>query len=190
MSGLLLVSIVLTGLWLAALTMLVLVLVRQTALVMIRLEQGGRFSVSADGLPVGTPIAPDLRAAMPETTTGSSYVLLLSATCGPCRELVPELIRYEVKDRFVTLLAGSPDVADSLAALLPAWMRVVRDPAASALADRLGIKSTPFVLQIKDGTVSGRAYLRKGEDLLKLIAPEQPLRDAALRETEVVTNAG
>lgn len=170
MSGLALVALVAAAIWLGFLTLVMILLVRQVAVLTARFELGlPRFSPAADGLEIGRDAPQSVMEAIPEARSEVAYVLLTSATCGPCRELVPELARHHADEKVVALLAGPDALADGLAALFPPWIQIIRDPLATALAKSLEIQSTPFAMEIEDGRISGKAYLYSVSDLLRLI---------------------
>jgi thiol-disulfide isomerase/thioredoxin/uncharacterized membrane protein YphA (DoxX/SURF4 family) len=88
----------------AALGLLVLSLFRQQGRILLRLDALESMAGPERGLPVGEP-APDVRlrrleggtATVSSLPDGSRPVMLVfvSPTCGPCRELVPEVARWQ-----------------------------------------------------------------------------------------------
>lgn len=185
-------TLALTALWLAALTLVVLVLVRQVALLTVRFELAGpRFSPEEDGIDVGREIPQEVREEIPEVSVGLGYVVLLSAICAPCREVAVDLGRRALGENVIILLTGPDELADGLFSMLPKWARTVRDPEALDLAKSLQIRSTPFALEIDSGRVTGKAYLRTFGDLLRLVEARHARRTRTIREAEkVIGNVG
>ena len=123
---------------------------------------------------MGAEIPVEVGHALPGLLAGPpTYLLLVSAGCIPCRQLIIEMAEHPLPPRLVTLLPGSDDVAESLVALLPPAATVVRDPDAAALADLLEIQSTPFAMEITEGVVSGKAFLSRFDDLEELVGSGQ-----------------
>lgn len=169
MSGLALSAIVLAALWLGVLTLVMVLVVRQLAILTARFEMAGsRISPGADGLEVGRQAPVEVLSALPELRTRVGYVLVLSATCAPCRELAPNLAELSFTEPVTALVPGRAELADSLAQLLPGWMRVVRDPEAMAIANALQVRTTPFAMEIEGGFVTGKAFLHAAADLRRL----------------------
>lgn len=159
-------------LWLAMLSFVTVLVVRQIALITARLDAAGSlFSVADDGLEVGNKLSQDMLSRIPELRGDLAYVLVISATCMPCRELASELatLKYETPPT-IALLAGREELAQGLQELLPTQIGVIRDPDATDLAnDGFQLQSTPFAFQVEHGTITGKAYLRSATHLLELI---------------------
>lgn len=103
--------------WSVILTIVVVLCVRQIALLTLRFEaRGETFSVGDDGLDVGTAVPPAAKRHVPELAEGLAYVLHVAASCNSCRELVPALGRHEFHSPMIALLTGGGGVADRLAA--------------------------------------------------------------------------
>lgn len=189
MTGAGLIVAALAILWLGALTMVTLALIRQTALLTIRVQRtGGQYAPAADGLMTGREIPFEVAAALPEMAAGVTYVLLVSATCAPCRELAPQLGSIRLPERVTALVAGDGELGESLARLLPPEIRVIRDPDATQIANHLGIQSTPFVMELEGGRVTGKAYLHEATDFRRLVEAREnsaPTREH-LRMAEVI----
>lgn len=164
------VAVSLLAVWVAMLSVVVLLAVRQIALLTARLDSGNvTMALDEDGLDVGFPVPPEAAQALPEATAGPAYVLLLSSNCGPCRELVPQLHDREFEFPLVALIPGRKNSVTDLVKSLPPGIRVVTDPAATDVATALQIRSTPFVLEVESGTVTGKAYLRDTSNLFNLM---------------------
>lgn len=177
-------ALVSIGVWLGVLTVVVVLVVRQIALIMVRLATtDGATFLDNDGPALDTAVPPDVVSALPTLAWGRSQLLLLSGTCRPCRELAAALGRHQLPST-VALVTGTHDLAEGLVALLPQGMRVLRDPEASGIARALHIHSTPFAVVVEDGSVRRKTYVRKLEDLLQLVEGEQvpaPTADALMR---------
>lgn len=183
MSGLAIIALALAVAWLAGLTLVLVLAIRQVGLLTLRLDQaqpigghpmavGPYHDTANDGLALGTPLPDAVLATLPALATGTHYLLLLSSTCGPCRDLAGELTRgrFVAPRGMVALVPGPVELADGLAALLPPGIAVVRDPEAATLSrQELQLQSTPFAMQFDDGVVSGKAYLHSADELRRFI---------------------
>ena len=183
MSGIAVTALVAVGLWLLALTVMMLLVVRQIALLTLRLasrdevsmppEQaahGEHFDVSKDGPGLGHAISSELLGTIPEAGE-VAHVLLVSATCVPCRKLVIGLRRERFAEPVIVLLSGRESVAAGMATLLPAGVRVIRDPEANELSGLLNIHSAPFAVSIERGVVVAKTYLNGPDEFRNLIGP-------------------
>jgi len=169
MSALAIAALVLVCVWLGVLTLVVVLLVRQIGLLTVRLSVADRaLSVDNDGPEVGSSVPEDV--ALPDLEEERAYLLLFSAGCTPCRELVADLGDRRFEQNIVALVPGSEEQASELAALLPPGIRAVLDPEATSLAESLKIQSTPFALEVERGTVTRKAYLYEGaSDLIGFV---------------------
>ena len=169
MSALAIAALVLVCVWLGVLTLVVVLLVRQIGLLTVRLSVADRaLSVDNDGPEVGSSVPEDV--ALPDLEEERAYLLLFSAGCTPCRELVADLGDRRFEQNIVALVPGSEEQASELAALLPPGIRAVLDPEASSLAESLKIQSTPFALEVERGTITRKAYLYEGaSDLIGFV---------------------
>jgi hypothetical protein len=139
--------------------------VRQVGLLTVRLSTAAQtISLDDDGPEVGSGLPEDVAELMSEDEP--AYLVLVSAGCDPCRELVAELDGRRFEQSIVALVPGLEEQAGELAALLPSDMRVVLDPEATQLAESLDLESTPFVLEIEGGTVTRKAHLYGGATAL------------------------
>lgn len=176
MSGLVIAALIVTCAWLAVLTLVQVLIIRQIALLTVRTSGAGRaappvedgFSFKDDGPQVGSSIPDEVASTLPSLRRGRESLLLLSATCAPCRELAADLSKSRVRLSGVALVPGSTDLADALVDLLPPGLRVLRDPEATRLANALQIRSTPFAITTNEGRVSGKSYISSKDDLLEL----------------------
>ena len=167
MSALAIAALVLVSAWLGVLTLAVVLLVRQIGLLTVRLSMASQtISLDDDGPEIGSGVPEDVASVLPKGEEVPAYLLLISAGCDPCRELVADLGGRHFEQDIVALVPGREDQAGELAALLPSGMRVVRDPEATMLAESLDLEATPFALEIKGGTVTRKAHLYEGASAL------------------------
>jgi hypothetical protein len=165
MSALAIAALVLVCAWLGVLTFVVMLLVRQVGLLTVRLTMATQaMSLDDDGPEVGSSLPEDVAEVMPEQER--AYLLLISADCDPCRELVAELDGHRFEQKVVALVPGRQEQAAELAALLPPDIKIVLDPEATDLAESLDLESTPFALEIESGTVTRKVHLYGGASAL------------------------
>jgi hypothetical protein len=165
MSALAIAALVLVCAWLGVLTFVVMLLVRQIGLLTVRLSMAMQTtSLDDDGPEIGSRLPEDVAEVMPEGER--AYLLLISAGCDPCRELVAELDGHRFEQEVVALVPGRQEQAGELAALLPPGIRVVLDPEATQLAESLDLESTPFALEVESGTVSRKVHVYGGASAL------------------------
>lgn len=174
MSGLEITALVLVSAWLGILTLVVVLIVRQIGLLTVRLSLAGEaFSLDDGGPEIGSRVPDEVASVLPELNEGRAHLLLLSASCGPCRELAEELSGRRIDSTVVALIPGRQEVAEGTADLLPSGIRTVLDPEAGELSEHLKIQSTPFALRIEDGNVSKKAHLYEGaSDFMAFIQEE------------------
>lgn len=117
----------------------------------------------------------------------ASTLLLMSATCQPCREVAGAMntagLPSDVQP--LVLLTGGGRPADELESLIAGASRaIVRDPQATQIAEGLSIVSTPFALSISNGLVRAKSYVRTLDDLQELssLASEQSEEERAVSE--------
>lgn len=159
--------------WLALLSSVVLLLIRQVGILTIRIERAGpNISLGDEGPMIGTPVPAILSDSIrPLGETGRSYLLILSSICAPCREFAGELAEQSgrLPERVFALVAGADEPATSLVNLLPGRVHVVRDPLAAELSAALAVKAAPFVLEIEASKVTGKAYVHGARDFFNLV---------------------
>jgi len=157
------------GVWTGVLTLVVLLLVRQVGLLTVQVSRKSP-AIDTDGPKIGRPVPREVLTMLPRLHQGQTHILLLSATCGPCREIATALSRNNGNATSVlALIAGRAELAQELGAMLPPQYQVVHDPGASEVADALYIHSTPFSITVTDGIVSGKSYLRSANEFLAQI---------------------
>lgn len=146
--------------------MLVLVLIRQVAVLTVRTNSGPG---PLDGIPIGARANREAVKLLPEIARGRAVVILTSSTCGPCREVMAELRTIEFSIPAVLLLPGPAVTAQPLLELVPAWIRLVRDPEANQAATELQVNRTPYVFLFDDGRVLAKRAVRSARDVSALI---------------------
>ena len=167
MSALAIAALVLVCIWLGVLTLVVVLLVRQIGLLTVRLSVASQaFSLDNDGPEVGSSLPEEVTSVVPELMEERAFLLLISSSCTPCRELVADLQgehRFEQNEqKIVALVPGHEEPAREMAALLPSGIRVVLDPDAARVAEAIDLESTPFALEVERGTVARKAFLHEG----------------------------
>jgi hypothetical protein len=155
--------------WLAVLTLVVLLLVRQVSLLTVRYAlPAGRVDVDADGVEVGTPLPAAVAALFPADVQERGSVIALSAGCVPCIEVVARLKSVKIHWPCVAIVSGPQEEAAELARLLPPEVEHVLDPIAGRIASALELRSAPFAIAVTNGVVAGKRYLREARDLAAL----------------------
>jgi hypothetical protein len=176
MSALAIAALILVCAWLGILTFVVMLLVRQVGLLTVRLSMATQaMSLDDDGPEIGSSLPEDVAEVMPEGER--AYLLLISAGCDPCRELVAELDGHRFEQTVVALVPGRQEQAAELAALLPPGIGVVLDPEATQLAESLDLESTPFVLEVENATVIRKVHLFGGASALVEFVESGNVRD-------------
>jgi hypothetical protein len=184
MSALQLTALILSGFWLGVLTLAVLLLVRQVSVLTVRLDIAiQQFSPSNDWLAVGAPVPEEVTTALPQLREGLHYILALSATCEPCRDLVAQFDGQEVIRHVLALVSGPPERAENLIDFLPPSVEVIRDPRASSLLRSLQIRSTPYAVEMENGIVSGTVFPSEVTDLFRLMAARAAKDRSRRRDT-------
>ena len=171
MSALAVAALVLVCVWLGVLTLVAVLLVRQVGLLTLRLSVAGQaLAVENDGPEVGTNLPEDVTSALPDLEAERAYLLLISAGCTPCRELVADIGDRSFEQMIVALVPGDEERGGELASLLPSGIQAVLDPEATRLAEALELQSTPFALELERGKVTRKAYLYEGaSDLIEFV---------------------
>jgi len=168
-------ALIFASIWIGVLTVVCMLLVRQLGLVTVRLDRASdRSAPVQDGLDVGAPIPPTLASALPHANGEGFYLLIVGAMCGPCRELADDLHDTPDDRRVIAIVSGHEEHAQSLAAMLPPAIEVVRDPLAARVVELLEVEITPFVFEIKLGRVTGKAAIRDADHFLAFLAAGIP----------------
>lgn len=149
--------------WLLVLTVGVMLCIRQLGALTARMEIVAMGSGAGQGAALGFQISGDLARAHPGLAAGRRIVLVLSATCASCAELMR---RIDLGDRpqslgavdgVIALLVGADDPSrrSSRDVLSDVAGDVVVDPLATAVAQALRMKTIPSALYLIDGVVAG-----------------------------------
>jgi hypothetical protein len=141
--------------------------------------------MNEDGLPLGFDVPMEVASAVPMVRSGA-IVALMSATCGPCREVAATMDSLSLPDPVVVLLTGAPEQRDVVASLLPEGVSIIDDPDAARLAGLLNIKSSPFAVRFSEGTVVAKAYLSESRTLERLYNSATDISETGLEVGERV----
>jgi len=180
MSPLELTAVVVVAAWLAAVTLVTLLLVRQVGLVTVRLDRDLQGAAPVeDGLEVGDPVPEPVRAWL-DGRGGPQFILILGAVCGPCRELAADLEDRSVGSPVLAIISGNPSSARTLQEALPAAIPSMLDPTAHAAVRALAISTTPFVFEVRGGRIAAKAALRGAEHLERFIGDAETVPDEEL----------
>jgi hypothetical protein len=159
--------------WAAVISVALLATLRQLALYQLAIQAAGpafRFDVDSDGPVVGRTIpVKTLSSLRKHASFGeASTVVVISASCPPCRQIVEQLVESDLLERSapIFLVPGRPNLAGAMATdLSNAGATVIVDPEAHELAQDLGITSTPFAVGFRAGIVAAKKYIRGFDDL-------------------------
>lgn len=189
MSGLEITALVLVSAWLAILTVVIVLIVRQISLITVRLSLVGEaFSLDDSGPEIGGRVPDEVVSLLPELNEGRIDLLLLSATCESCRGVAEELGGYRIGSTVVALIPGRREVAEGIAGLLPPGIRAVLDPEAAEMSGRLDILSAPFAMRVEDGNVSKKAHLYEGASDFLAFLEEGPNGLVKITKKEAADN--
>ena len=159
--------VVAVGVWLLALSFVMLLVVRQIGLLTVRLSFAAPdVPVDEVGMPLGTVVPPEILDLI-EARGEDRTVVFMSGTCGDCRGLARSMTPDDVGGA-ICLVAGEPSLAQEVADLLPKGARHGLEPTASRVATALGIDTVPFALRVESGVVHRKVYLRSAADLAVL----------------------
>jgi hypothetical protein len=173
------VAVAVGALWLLVLTLVCLLLVRQVAILGLQVERGAHRETPAtaeplemsedqfqDGLPVGTEIPEPVADLIPGIREDLHVLLVLSGSCGPCRDLAPLLSQARPAGALTVLVPGRPALADQMVALIgDIGTPVVRGDHADAITAALRVTSTPSMTVVRDGLLAGTRFVRRVDEL-------------------------
>jgi len=144
--------------WLAIITIVVVLTVRQVSMLTAReLSQAkGATSVALDGPAIDSAVPQSLAEVLTASTT---EVIFVSSSCSGCRDLMTSLSTAELESNVIILLSGQGDTADALNEMVSSSTVVLRDPISSALAHDLNIQSTPFGFTVQDGKIVRKGFI-------------------------------
>ena len=168
MSSAELIALIGVAIWLAVLTVVLILVIRQIGLLTVRLTYAAPHSPADEhGPDIGTPLPESVTDALQLNGEGR-VILFLSGTCAPCREFVTSASPSDFQHGTVTLISGREELAGQVADMLPDDAERVLDPVSDAVAKDLGIEMVPFGLLVANGRVEGKGYLRSSADLERL----------------------
>jgi len=151
----------------------VILLIRQIGLLTIRVSSlVPHFDISTDGIGLGESLPAAVADRWPGLVEGIHFLLLLSASCEPCRALVAELSAGRDAPHGYVVVAGRRQLADDLIRQLPKGIVSEADPGASDMAESLAVTSTPFAFLVSDGVVAAKGTVQSVSDLKDLVAVE------------------
>lgn len=159
-----LAALVLIAVWLALLSLAVLIVIRQLGFITLQLHGSGL--ATEDGPIIGTVLSSSIVAAVPELAVGLHYLIFLATDCRPCLNFASELTDSGfTHPDLVVVYSGGNKSDDKLADLLPAAMRRYEPDRASLLQDQLTVNATPSILQVEEGVIVGKGLLRSVSDV-------------------------
>lgn len=176
MTGIEVTALALVGAWLGLLTIVLVLTIRQIALLTSRLDTSHSVALDAldhDGLEIGSRLPDEVVESFPLLADGTTFILLLASTCGTCRKVASDLGTRSFDERLVALVPGPEEMAEALISELPLGAMPVQDPLAREIAQKLHLESTPFAFQVDDGKVTGKAYLHSDQDFIDLVTFEK-----------------
>ena len=142
---------------------MVVLLVRQVGLLTVHLSMATQtISLDDDGPEVGSNLPEDVAEVMPEGEP--AYLLLISAGCDPCRELVAELGGRRFEQSIMALVPGRQEQAELQRCSHPTSGGIRSE--ATQLSESLDLESTPFALEVRGGTITRKAHLYGGASAL------------------------
>lgn len=168
-----LIALVTVAIWLAVLTVAIVLVIRQIGLLTVRLTYAAPHSPADEH-------GPDLGTALPEMVRESislngeaTIVVFLSGTCSPCREFISSASPADFEHGTVTLISGREELAGQVADMLPEKARRFLDPVSNEVAKALGIEMVPFGILIVENKIEAKTYLRTADDLERLREGDQ-----------------
>lgn len=165
--------LVLIALWLIALTVLVIGLARNQAIVQLANIPGPpRINMDADGPEVGSDVPGEVIRLLNDSAPGwtvdhGGVILFMSASCGPCRDVAAAVVgRRELSAGVTFLVAGRHNVAGDLVGILkPTGRPVILNPEAQDIMKLMNVHSSPFAFAIAEGRVHSKRFIRSAEDV-------------------------
>lgn len=120
----------------------------------------------------GSPLPDAVTAAVPSLAASPvTYVLWLTSQCASCRNLATQLIEQwsiDPIDDVLVLLSGNGSAVDSLAVELQRYTDVIRSPAADEVTGALALDTSPFMVEVEQGVITGWVTPDAPEDLDRL----------------------
>lgn len=162
MSGLEIGAVVGIAAWLGVLTLVLVLVIRQVTLVTARVDRASPVPILGlpdDGPTIGAPLPDAVVQEVPQLAAGVAHLVLLSATCNPCREMAEQMRaeHFPPGEKLIALVPGREHLADGVIAMLPQSFRAIRDPMATEVAGLLQLETVPFAMTARDGVVAAKA---------------------------------
>jgi hypothetical protein len=165
MSSLVVAALVVASVWLLILTVGLLLCIRQLGALMVRTEliARGAGGAQAHGAAVGFELSEDLLRSAPMLREGRRVVLLLSATCATCEQLIEEFaavgppVTLSLPEELVVLLVqddGGERGNEAVQAMTP-YATVLRGPEATQIARGLRLANLPSAIYVQDRRIAG-----------------------------------
>jgi hypothetical protein len=164
-------ALVVATLWLVALTVAVVLVIRQIGLLTIRLTYSAPHGVADEHGPAIGSSVPETAASLLGLNGDSRAVVFLSSTCNPCRDFATQASADQLGEDTTILISGNPELARGVAALLPKGAESVLDPISQEVASAFGVGMVPFALYLSDGRVRAKTYLNDPDELVRLRTP-------------------
>ncbi len=171
--------------WLLVLTVVSVLIVRQIALLTVRLDRlFDRNAPADDGLGIGAQIPDEISGILDAAPDQPTYLLVLGASCVPCRQLSLQLGYADLlPDNIIALISGHAEHRAAIVELLPASIRTITDPKARELIDALEVSTTPFCFEIQRERIRGKTVLDDVDEFKRFTSEA-----VALSLTEVAPN--
>jgi hypothetical protein len=179
MTHLMFAFLLVAGIWMMVLSFVIVLLIRQVALLMLRLSTlSGALPLT--GPELGEEVPQDIADQIPgRYWAGGVLLLFLSEGCSDCRELAIALrSRRPLMDtvgRSIVFLTGPS--SGPLVDLLPPWVRIVRDPLAQTAFRAFRVSGTPFGIATSQARVIAKSHLHTGEEWDELVAKAEALHE-------------
>lgn len=158
--------------WLGVLSLVLVLAIRQITLLTARIDRSGVVYRMEDGPAIGSQVPDGVVEALPGVLTGVTHLLLISATCTPCRQLAEELRDKTLPKNGTTtaLVPGRTELANGIVNLLPSDTEIVRDPDATEIAHALQLQRVPAALTLERGIVVAKSPpITSASELLRFL---------------------
>lgn len=167
---------VLCAAWLSVLTVTLVAAVRQISALQLAIQQRDSrgFNVDDDGPVLGSHLPDFVRELLVTKLPDESAVailLIMSSTCGQCREVIEAFDRLVLPRRQTTiaLIAGDGDLAAEIADLAATkFDHAIYGGTAQDFASLLHVSSSPFGILVSADTVLAKSYIRGVGDISNL----------------------
>jgi hypothetical protein len=165
------VALVLVAIWLLLLTFVVMLAVRQIALLGAA-QKAGPAAAGANSLALGAAVPDDVLSILGDPLA-RQHLVLLSSNCAPCQDIAASWQDTLVLEPATLVVQGGGAGRDAILAHVPAGVDVLVDDDADTFFRGLEVGATPFAMSIDNGIVSGHLYITRIADLNKIYASER-----------------